>query len=436
MKQPGDATADARLAGTPAPLVYLPWLLAYPLRGHAPAVIVLLVGFLWIGTRTLLGIPMLGIAAIWSVHYLLAVIEDSARGRGSPPPLRAEVVYLGGLRVLRAVWLPTLLATVAWNLNGEGRIAAALGVVLLAALWLPAYFLVMATADNLAAALNPLRALRTMLVLGWPYFALVTGLSLLGAGWTLLSHWPLWGWAAAAAYALVLGGHAIGYLAYHRAAALDLDVHVAEPGRQAREQAQAERLQTLLDRIEAAQLRYDGAAALSALEAEPGGPADPLRFHEDLYARLCQRGSAALIHAQGRRLITRLLNARRAARALEVWESSLNRHSGFEPASTLELEALARHALTSGQYTVFERLLERLETRYGDDPVVLTLRLLQAQDCAERCGDDTRARELLAPLLTQTQHPQYLRVLALQRALSRSAAPAIPAPPPPVRGEG
>lgn len=424
-----DAAADARLAGTPAPLAYLPWLLSYPLRGHAPAVIVLLVGFLWIGTRTLLGIPMLGIAVIWSVLYLLAVIEDSARGRGSPPPLRADVVYLGGMRVLRALWLPTLLATAVWSLHAEGRIAAALLVVLLAALWLPSYFLVMATEDRLAAALNPLRLLRTLLVLGWPYLALSAGLSLLGAGWTLLAHWPLWAWAAAAAYGLVMAGHAIGYLAYHRAAALDLDVHVAEPGQVAREQAQSERLHALLERIETALRHYDAEAALRALESEPGGPADPLRFHEDVYVRLCQRGHAALIHAQGRRLITRLLNARRPGRALEVWESSLNRHSGFEPASTLELEALARHALAQGQYAVFERLLHRLEDRYGDDPVVLSLRLLQAQDCAERCGDESRARALLQPLLNCTQHPHHARVLALHRVLSRPPPVAAPAPP-------
>lgn len=423
MRLPGEEVADARMARSSGLLNYAPWIAAYPLRGFALPVLLMITLFVTAGMRSdafgtglpLTGIPLLVITAIWSVHYLTLVIRDSARGHALPPALSAEVVFLSG--GLRPLLLPVAVASLHhWLGSRHPPLAQAL--LLASVFLLPAYLFILATEESLAAALNPLRWLQTVLQLGVPYAlsatALTVGVFSLGKVSGLFSLSVL---AFLAVYLAVAAAHLLGYVGFARRGRLGLHVEVRHPDEVAREREQADRLAALLVRIESCLQHRDEAGAAREIAAEPGGPVSVRVFFEALFDRLLGRGNVHLVHAAGARLITVLLAENRNARALEVAERCLDRHPQFEPQAPEQIERLAREALQSRYDALFERLVRNLEQRYPAHPLQVNWQLLRAQFLAERRGDEAAALLLLRPLLALDTHPLQPRIAALTRAL-------------------
>lgn len=426
-----DDEADARLARTPQVLAYLPWILRYPLSGNCLGVIVMLslFGALSLKSSMVLppplpdtGLPLLVITSIWTLFYLMRVIECSAQGYATPPPMGADVVYLSPLLIFRILLLPALYLNAALWLAPQYPAAPSLFGAL-AALTVPVYWLILATEDDLAAALNPLRGIAVVLTLGWPYMLACGLLTLL-----VLMLQTLWGsWATAplialAAYLLYASCHLLGYLAYHQHQRLGLQVAVRHPDEVAREREQKDRIDALLVRIENCLLNHDERGAAREIEAETGGPVSVRQSFEDLFTRLLSRGTPLLQHTAGRKLITALLAEQRKERALEVAETCLNKNAHFEPATVLELEQLARQALAGKYLQTFERLLHHLDERYPGDPFLITAQFLRAQARAEQQNDEAGALALLQPLLAHTRHPLHSRIAGYARALQNLQA--------------
>ena len=166
--------ADARMARSRGLGDYWPWLLRYPLTGYSLPVLLMLVAFIGfaLGTARLpmgipdTGLPLLCISLLLAVFYTLRVIDHTTQGYATPPPMGSEALNLFG--AMKPLSLPAMMGLSALALHPEHP--ALLRVLLTSAvLVLPAYLFILATEENLASALNPLRWLKVISVMGFAY---------------------------------------------------------------------------------------------------------------------------------------------------------------------------------------------------------------------------------------------------------------------------
>ncbi|MES2883966.1 MAG: hypothetical protein V4709_04135 [Pseudomonadota bacterium] len=407
--------ADARMARSQGLADYWPQLARYPLTGYCLPVILMLVLLITLAMQSSMmlpggipdtGLPLLAISVIWIVFYLIRVIDHTARGYATPPPMGSEALYLAG--AVKPLALPAIVSLGYFALAGTHKALA--DVLLAVALFvMPAYLFIYATEERLAAALNPLRWLKVIAVMGAAYLLpcllLVAGAMLLGrisgtAGVALL--------VSLCCYGLFGTAHVLGYLGFKRQHALGLQVDVRDPDEVEREEQHAAQLKELLRRINDWQRDRDEASALRAIESHSGGPLDAIRFYEELFHALCMHGSPALIHATGRRLITRLLATRKPERALDIAEGCLNSHWHFMPSSPTQLEALLRQAIALRFDELYERLLKGAETDlHLAEPAWASVQFLRAQYQSETRQDDVGALALLQAPRGMTQHPRH-----------------------------
>jgi hypothetical protein len=425
-----DDAADDRMAGTPSVLAYAPRLLVYPFTGFGWPVLLLGTPGVWMLAqavqafidldvlqmrRWVTGIVLLVMTVVILTYYILRIVEHTASGHATPPPMGGEVLTNIGRVFGQAMFYPSCVATLCYGLRDS---AAAWWVAGFAVVLWPAHLLVMATERSVLEGFNPLRLLNAVAGTG-PYYVLVCAATA-GASWLMLrfasSSYALLS-SAAGLYMIMVICHLLGFVAYHRHRELGLDVEVGDPEAKRRKQEQAQRLQDLYARIDAYMQGRNVEGAAREMFNEPGGPDNVLQFHEDLYSRLMTYKYGDLILLQGQRLVTLLLDGRRIARALEVYEACLGRNIHFEPESPRQLEVLAREALNSKYEDLFLKMLRNLETRYPDDPILVSTGLMQARFWSDLRRDDGRALEILLPLLKHEAHPQHGQVVSLVRVL-------------------
>lgn len=413
-----DAGADRRMADTPSLTAYLPRLLLYPVSGHALPALAMFTLFLWVGLQNILGIALLAIVSPWVLHYAEGIIEKTALGQATPPLFGGDMIFLGSVSALRPLTGVALLAG-AYVWARPAGAEATMAVLVLGALLFPAFMLVLAVNNSLLAALNPLRLLHVMVAVGAVYPALSLLLAVTATGAALAVGQASLGLALASLiYAWLFVCHLLGFVAFHRAERLGLAAKARLPAEERHQQEQQQtRLDTLLVKIDAALARKDFQAAADALYAESGGPADFRVFHEDLFEQLQRRHQPALLHVQGQRLITLLLNEKRAARALDIAETCFDAHCDFLPEVAAQAVLLAEQALHVKREGLFERLIREPRTRYPAE-IAISLEFLSAQYWAEQRKDEVRAREILKPLLAATQHERHRQITAYARALS------------------
>jgi hypothetical protein len=204
---------------------------------------------------------------------------------------------------------------------------------------------------------------------------------------------------------------------------LGIAVQVARvTGDSRREDEQQRRLDAVLAKIQAALMNKDLQGAADAIQAEPGGPADLRRFHEDLFEQISFRHrKVELLHLQGQRLIRQLIEGKRLARALDVAEQCFDAHRDFAPETPAEAVALADEALRTRRDGLFERLTHDAVTRHGGRPESASLTFLSAKYWYERRHDPARARQILQPLLALRDHPQHRQIAAYGRVLAATS---------------
>ena len=404
--------ADARMARSRGLADYWPWLLRYPLTGYSLPVLVMLVAFIGfaLGTARLpmgipdTGLPLLCISLLLAVFYTLRVIDHTTQGYATPPPMGGEALHLFG--AMKPLSLPAMVVLTAVALHPEHP--ALLRLLLVgAALVLPAYLFILATEENLASALNPLRWLKVISVMGLAYLAPCTGF--LASGWLLtkvlgtLGLIPL---LLLCVYLLIAFAHLLGFVGTLHRHALGLQRSVQDPDEALREQDHQRQLKALLLYLQQRLQAGDEPSALQAVASHSGGPLDALRFHEELLLALDTQGSPALIHATGQRLIALLLKAHRGARALDVAEHCLHRQRGFAPQNPEQLEALLRQALLQGYAELYELLLKSADAdAHAAEPAWAGVQRLRVHHASEVLKDDAAALALMQPLLAQTKHP-------------------------------
>lgn len=413
-----DPAADQRMVDTPSLLAYLPQILLYPLSGHALAALLLFTVLLWIGLQNITGIALLAIASPWVFQYAQGVIERTSIGQATPPIFGGDMIYLGGLSALRPLAGIGLLAG-AWQWARATHPGTEVVVLIVGALFYPAHLLLLAIDDRLLPAFNPLALLHAMVGVGWSYFSVCLLLaSAAYAAWSVASQSGLALALFVLIYAWLMACHLLGFVVFHRAEELGLSPRDRTTSDEKRAQTEFQtRLDAVLARIDDALSRRDLQAAADVLYAEAGDPERQRAFHVDLFELLIRRRQPALLHAQGARLIALLFRENRAAQALDVASSCIDERADFAPEKPEHATALLEEALRTRQGELFDRLLGAASKQWHEPPHAVTLRFLDARASCEIRRDDARARELLAPLLVHTTHPQHRQISALARAL-------------------
>jgi len=270
------------------------------------------------------------------------------------------------------------------------------------------------------AWLDPLRLLRTVIVLG-PGYLLASTVILGGAAVTVLgadlgAPYLL---AALGLYCLVLGHHLVGYLAFRARAALGLEAQFAPEVTAARDREARDReLEAALDRAHrlASVNRTRDAAALIETELPPA--TDPVLREVMLLERLLTWRNQELLVWQARRTIGTLLDAGRASRALAMMARCLSACGDADPALPAQRLRLGQQALSEGHDDLALRILRDQDLRYPDDPEAIAASLLYAETQLAR-GHAAAAHPVLLRLSVHTEHADAARV---QRALQLSGS--------------
>ncbi len=410
-----------RLADHPSLLRYLPRLLLYPLQ-LAPALAIGLFALLiFTGLQSIVAIAALAIAAPWLFAFLDGIIESSSQGEADAPRFGGSQLFMTDASSVKALIWPGLLAT-AWFQWRDSAPQLAWAVVLGGAFLMPA-FLLASTKFGLLSAINPLRLIALVWVLGWPY---LLACALFGGSIALLlslaDSLSVLSTIVLALYLLVLICHLLGYLAFQRAERLGLDVrHRQSSEDESAQERQQAALEASLRLLHAALRRKDRDAALAVLR-HPVDVADPLAFQEALFSAVALRPEKAIALDQGSRLLQALLDDQRLSRALVVYRQCLDISPAFFPVSLKALPLLARHALAEREHALFEALCEAAQAHFDHSATAIELGLLQAGDLMDRRNDDAAARELIRRLLPHAQtHPLRDRIHALARLLGAQA---------------
>lgn len=414
-----DPEADRLMVATPELWRYLPKLLLYPVSGYALYIVIVMGALIWLaGYAGIFGLALAGVLFGWMGYYAMGVVERTATGHATPPPLGTEVLFQGEkLRLaLLVLYLATLLLlTLAHLRSGWGVAIFIAGVYLF-----PAFLASVALQPDLLSTLNPWSTLRFAWLTGLPY--LFASLLMAAVAWLVA---VLSGQVAGVVggmlmvYMLLFVCHLIGYVAYHRQDDIGLAVSVQRmtPELQAALD-QAERFKELLARIDKHLAAHEPQAARDALMAEEGAAlANPRSFHEDLFDALRQRHEDALSLLQGTRLIQLLAREKRYGRALDICERCLDVSKGYLPQPPALTVPLAEEALRDKRLPLFARLDANVQAgRPGSDEAV-SLQFLKAQALVQQ-RQDAAALALLAPLTARAGHPWAPRIAALHRALS------------------
>ena len=417
-----DPEADRRMVETPEIWLYLPQLLAYPLRGYALYVVLVMGGLTWLaGYAGPFGIALAGMIFGWMGYYFMDVVLRTAVGHAIPPPMGTDVLFMGDklkLGMLIAYLGGVTLLVLSASRAQQGGLAIA--VLCIGVYLLPAYLAGLALQPNVLSALNPLVLLKFLWYTGVAYLLsalLLAGVGVLvvvmsGRSSNLVSCLLL-------VYGILFMCHLVGYVAYHHHEELGIAVSVAKPTEESRAaEEQVLRLAALLKRVDKHLEARDPHAARDAMLAEDAADlANPRGFHEDLFEALRLRHQDALSLVQGNRLIALLAQLKRLTRAIEIYEICLDLSPKFVPQPPMLTATLAEQALLEKRAKVFARMDAAVQQAAPGSEAAVALQFLKARALVDQ-RQDAAALALLIPLVKLIGHPWHPRVAALHKALA------------------
>lgn len=420
-----DTDSEAIMAGERGLSAWLPHALLYPVRGARWSVILLFAILFGFVTQVAAGpfdsslayslraLPILLIALTLLQRYLFLVVEQTAMGNAVPPNLAIDGVPQRRAGLLQMIWLAVAIASTWFG----STLSMDLGWSLLATwlLALPAATLVLLMDTRSLGWLNPLRLLRTVIILGPCYLfanaAILGGAALTAAGGDIGAPYLS---ALLGIYGLVLGHHLVGYLAFRARAKLGLNVQFAPEVTAEREREARDReLEAALDRAHRLATVNRTRDAVEVISTGLPRAEDPVLREVMLLERLLTWRNQELLVWQARRTIGTLLDAGRASRALALMPRCLSACGDADPALPAHSLRLGQQALEEGHDDLALRILRDQDLRHPGDPAALSASLLYAETMLAS-GKAAAARPVLLRLSAHTEHAEAARV---QRAL-------------------
>lgn len=368
----------SRPAGFSADMHKLPsWLLLAARPTPLILVLVFALGLTLAARAGLFGLPLALLLLSWFFKYAYVVLDTAMRGFDEPPVLSIEMVNpvseqrpLGQLLIIGIFYA----ATAALEPYIGAGVVSALRIAALALL--PACIAVLGVTGSIVKAVNPVvlfamvqrlggyyaiaaAAIAAPAILTWGIVSGVFSGIALGVPLTL----------ALVMFTTLAAFSVVGGVLYEKRHELDLNAWQSPERDRARENRETTRQhEQLIDELYG---HWRGGARTEALQAAHKWLDTRNHGFED-YDWLCTRLLAwpdrRLAHRLAQEYVTRLLDARRPAPALEVARRHLESDADFRPAKAAELIRLVNVARDAGDRILARRLLADFERHFPNDP--------------------------------------------------------------------
>lgn len=368
-----DRESEQVMARTTSILRWLPHALVYPLRGGRWLVILIIGGMLgfvaatWatIGVFALRALPILILALILLQRYLFLVLEHTAMGRAVPPNLMVD----GVPRRTHAFFQTLFLGAAVLLTWSAFQLGVAVGSAMLM-FWLfalPAATLVMLLAPRGFGWLSPVTMVRSVIKLGAGYLvaaaAILGGVLAAAFGSALGSGFV---GALVGVYALILGHHLLGYLAFQRRDELGIEAtHGPEVEAQRKRKALEAEVEQLLDRVHVRAAANQTREASRILAEELPETDDPLALQVALLETIMGWRNRELLAWQARRTLGALMEAGRKSRALSLMARCLASDKALVLGDEALTRALAAQAEAEGRPDLAKEITRGLAAAGG-----------------------------------------------------------------------
>lgn len=429
------ATASARTAPPPF-WQQLPKVFTYPAHFDALVKIVCFAVAAAIAS-SFLPLGPLWAALVWLAFlaYCFGILERTARGH-----LTAAEVYMNDRvnkdyrPIMQVVIFIIFLALAGVVTVMVGPVAGQVAFFLVS-LVIPASIMVLALDERLGPALNPVRLMATIAGIGLPYFALCAFLFLLLESSQFLSDaldYVLPEWASEivadmiSMYFTVSMYYLMGYAIYQNHEALGVDVHVdpaaAQQALQKGTKAEAELLgpQT---RSLIADGKLEEAAA--RIESRMRREWENNKLHDQYQKLLLLQGQPQAITRHVNEYVPKLMREKKAARAVEVYETARKAVPDLLITDSTIILALATQASELRRDATAFELLKGFDKRFPDSAEIPGVYFLAAKLLLEKHNDYAMAQKIFQHLVKKyPQHPLAAEATRMAQIAGKMAATA------------
>jgi hypothetical protein len=301
---------------------------------------------------------------------------------------------------------------------------------------IPASIMVLAMEERLSSALNPLRIMATIAGIGLPYFALWAFLFLLlqsaqflgGALDVILPKWLSHILAdMVSMYFTVSMYYLMGYVLYqnHEALGVDVQVDTAMAHQNLQKAAAGGKVEPEILGHETRELIADGklAEAATRIESRMRRDWDNNKLHDQYLKLLLLQGEPRAISKEVNEYVPKLMREKKAARAVEVYETARKTVPDLLVTdSTLVLPLATQASELRRDKTAFE-LLKGFDKRFPDSPEIPGVYMLAATILLEKQNDYAMAQKIFQHLAKKfPQHPLAAEATRLADLAAKMAA--------------
>jgi hypothetical protein len=369
--------------------------------------------------------------------YCFGILERTARGH-----LAAADVFMNDRS--NKDYRPILQVVIFLIFISSAILAGALAgpvagqaTLFLVSLVIPASIMVLAMDERLGSALNPLRLLSTMAGIGLPYIALCAFLFLLLQSSQYLSvalaHvLPQWGAELLAnvvsMYFMVSMYYLMGYALYQNHEALGVDVQVDTAMAQQALQKGGGKVEPQVLGHETRELIADGKLdeAATRIESRMRRDWDNDRLHDQYLKLLLLQGAPKAISREVNEYVPKLMREKKAARAVEVYETAKKAVADLLIADSTIVLPLATQAVELRRDATALELIKGFDKRFPESADVPGVYMLAAKILLENRNDYAMSQKIFQHLVKRfPQHPLAAEAARLAEVAGKMAsAPA------------
>lgn len=296
--------------------------------------------------------------------------------------------------------------------------------LIFAILALPTSVMVIAMEDSVSGALNPLKSLRIMATIGWPYLVMFGFLTVLyssqgiASGWIIKTQLPTLQHSInpqqISNYQDVLGKklelivlssnfismyftlimfNMIGYVLYQYHDELGLSVSVNAHGNN-RDSELAQYV-----------ARGDIGNALELAQDELGRDYSNIAANDRYFKLLLMANFPERTARHAQRFISLLIQQNQPGKAADIYEKMLNVNADFQAAHSDEVLPVAQAARLARKPELALRIMKKFDKRYPDSPKIPDVYFYGAQLISEEFNNFKEARTILNATLER--YPEY-----------------------------
>jgi len=436
-----EQAVHARMIYNSSLLEQLPYILIYPLRGHALPLLIIFSFLLWLTLGSMTRIVLFFTMLAGTLKYAYGVLEDTMLGYSTPPPLTFERWNPTNLRPVKQLLYLIFIISTTYMLQDFGGDRLALSFFAWGIFFMPASAIIIANQNSLSAALNPLMLFVLVYKIGSKYL-LVTLLFALNLMLSLpifllmplvnmtlpkigleINVFLLLLLVMLDMYLLLMIFHLLGFVVYHRRESLGFEVVFSpEQEEEAQQQAQNKQVEALLEEVYwLSRQRGQEQNAVELLLVKLPEFDDRIDIHQQIFERTCLWETSKVALVDGRYYLNLLLQKKQLSTALAVYQTCLSFDPQFAPKTSYQILPLAKQAYRERQYSFTLSILENFLTDYPTHVDSVDAKLLMAQLLAEHFKQIKKAKAMMALLLKEKEHRLYPEIKKYARFLVKYA---------------